>query len=308
MVSLVLSTEGFRVVRPPPTESPRLRLARDEPPAAAILDVRLSQGLDGLDVLTALKAEREVPVLVFTGDSDVALRIECMERGADDFIDKPFSPEKLERHVRFLMRSDETPPDPDRAVRVGDLMIDMERAMVFRDGQMLPLGLTGWSLLDLLISHDGEAVLYRELLARALGRGHASHFDLLKACIDRLRVKIDTPTSASKIIDFHGVGYALAYTPVRPAGVYASNPAAPRARNAHADAVLRSGQRPRRRCFAQRGNAHGARRSGTTPAGYAATGSDAFASAKMAATFSGEKNSSTLTLPMITPNQRSVWR
>lgn len=217
MIRLALASDGFEVALAEDGEA-ALRLAPERAPAAILLDVRLSDGPDGQDVLSALKARDDTPVIVVSGDSDEALRIACMERGADEFLDKPFAPDALERHLRYLLRHDEAPPDPDIAVRIGDLSIDMTRQVVFRDGAMIRLSLTTWTLLELLITADGEAVLYRELLTHALGRTHARDVELLRVCIERLRSKVDSPTSGSKIVDFHGVGYALGYAPQRARG------------------------------------------------------------------------------------------
>jgi DNA-binding response OmpR family regulator len=216
MVTLVLSSAGLSVAQAGDGES-ALQLARERPPAAVLLDARLAAGMSGLDALSALKAERDVPILIMSGDTSEQVQLDAMARDADDFIVKPFQPDTLEQHLLFLLRRDVAPPDPDRCVRVGDLLIDMPRQVVFRDGTMIHLSLTGWTLLELLIAHRGEAVLHRELLTRALGRVHARDVELLHACVARLRSKIDSTTSGSKIVDLHAVRYALAYTPQWPA-------------------------------------------------------------------------------------------
>lgn len=215
MMRLAFSTVGFGVVTTADGDD-ALRAAKTQRPEAVVVDARLAAGLSGQELVSALKAQADaVPVIVVSGDSRAETRIECIRRGADDFVEKPFAPDELERRLRFLLRHDEAPPDPGDAVRVGDLKIDMERQIVFRDGTMLRLSVTDWTLLQILIVHDGEAVLHRELLVQALGRRQADAIELLQVCIARLRSRIDSTTSGSKIVDFHGVGYALGYAPAR---------------------------------------------------------------------------------------------
>jgi two-component system KDP operon response regulator KdpE len=191
-------------------------MAREQKPAAILIDVHLAKRHGGLDVLAAVKADRDVPTLVMSADADQALRLEAIQRGADDYLYKPFDTDDLEQRLKFLLRADEPPPDPDQAIGVGDLAVDTAREAIFRKGEMIRLSLTDWRLFELLLAHNGEAVLYRELLTRALGRSQAAQIELLQACIGRLREKLDSGVTGSKIVDFHGVGYALAYSPVRP--------------------------------------------------------------------------------------------
>ncbi|MBF6600036.1 MAG: response regulator transcription factor [Dehalococcoidia bacterium] len=215
MIRLTLSTVGFRIITAAEGAS-ALRAATAQQPDAILVDVRLPPGISGPELVGALKLQADVPVIVVSGDSRAETRIECTRRGADDFIEKPFNPDELERRLRFLLRHDESPSDPGDAMRLGDLSVDMERQAVFRDHAMLRLSVTDWTLLQTLTAHDGAAVLHRELLVQALGRRHALDTELLQACIERLRIRIDGAIGGSKIIDFHGVGYALGYPVVRP--------------------------------------------------------------------------------------------
>ncbi len=218
MLRLALSTGGFRISSAADGEA-ALRAASEQRPDAVLVDVRLSAGISGPELVSALKAQTDdVPVIVVSADAAAETRVECLRRGADDFVEKPFSPDELDQRLRFLLRHDEAPPDPGDAVRIGDLRIDVNRRVVFREGALLRLSLTSWTLLEMLIAHDGEAVLHRELLVQTLGRRYARDMELLQACIERLRSTIDSSTSGSKIVDFHGVGYALGYSAVRSAG------------------------------------------------------------------------------------------
>jgi two-component system, OmpR family, KDP operon response regulator KdpE len=212
MERLALTTAGFRIAEAPDGET-ALRLLHEQP-AAAVLAINRNAEHPAIETLRAIKEQGDTPVIIMSADTDTESRIECIAAGADDGLDKPFAPARLELQVRFLLRGEIASPDPADAVRLGDLLLDMPRQAVFRGGQMIRLGLGDWTLLELLVEHNGEGVLHRELLTRALGRTHSRDIDLLRACIERLRRKIDSPTSGSKIVDFHGVGYALGYAPV----------------------------------------------------------------------------------------------
>jgi DNA-binding response OmpR family regulator len=215
MERLVLTTAGFGIAEAADGET-ALRLLHEQRADAAVLAINRNAEPRAVDTLRAIKAQADTPVIIMSADTDTESRIECIAAGADDGLDKPFAPARLEQQVRFLLRGEIALPDAADAVRVGDLLLDMSQQAVFRHGRMIRLGLGDWTLLELLVEHNGEGVLHRELLTRALGRTHARDIDLLRACIDRLRRKIDSSTSGSKIVDFHGVGYALGYAPLRP--------------------------------------------------------------------------------------------
>ena len=203
MERVVLTTAGLGIAEAADGET-ALRVMQEQRPDAVVLAINRNAEPRAVEMLRAIKVQGDTPVIIMSADTDTESRIECIAAGADDGLDKPFAPARLEQQVRFLLRGEMASPEPADAVRVGDLLLDMEGQAAFRGGQMIRLGLGDWTLLELLVEHNGEGVLHRELLTRALGRVHARDNDLLRACIERLRRRIDSTTSGSKSSTFTG--------------------------------------------------------------------------------------------------------
>ena len=97
-----LSQAGFDVVEA--TDGPSgLAKARSEKPDMIVLDLGLP-GMDGLDVTRQLRANSSVPIIMLTARTDESDRIVGLELGADDYVDKPFSPKELVARIRAVLR------------------------------------------------------------------------------------------------------------------------------------------------------------------------------------------------------------
>src|SRR5215204_5821982 len=127
-----------------------------------ILDVMLP-GRDGLEILAALrKAGSSIPILVLTARDAVEDRVTGLDRGADDYLVKPFAFPELLARVRVLLRR--ARPDLLR-LRLGDLELDVATRRATRAGLLLDLRAREFELLEYLLRHQGQLVS-REMLAR----------------------------------------------------------------------------------------------------------------------------------------------
>ncbi|MDQ1481254.1 MAG: two-component system, OmpR family, alkaline phosphatase synthesis response regulator PhoP, partial [Actinomycetota bacterium] len=117
-----LEREGFEVSVAGDGESALRRLG-EEAPDLIVLDVNLP-AIGGFDVLTAIRASSEVPVILLTGRVDEVDRVLGLELGADDYVMKPFSPRELASRARAILRR--VAPDAKRALDFGDLRIDVK--------------------------------------------------------------------------------------------------------------------------------------------------------------------------------------
>ena len=162
-----------------------------------ILDVGLP-GLDGWQVLQAIRANKQTPVMFLTARDRVDDRVKGLELGADDYLIKPFAFSELLARVRGLMRRGKT-REPDQ-IRIGDLEVDLLRHKVLRAGTRIDLTAKEFALLALLARRQGE-VLSRTLIAEQVwDMNFDSDTNVVDVAVRRLRAKIDDPFPAKLVL------------------------------------------------------------------------------------------------------------
>ncbi len=189
-----------------------LALAQQEMPDLVLLDIGLP-GMDGLDALRNLKAQRDIPVIFVTArrrELDEALGLEL---GADDYITKPFDLNVLLAHIKAVLRRfgrSESEPTTPVAIEVGDLVVDPAAHVVKVNGIPKDLSPREFDLLYVLASEPNRVFSVDELLARVWGAEFAGQPQVVYVHIRWLREKIEkTPNAPQKLITVRGVGYKL---------------------------------------------------------------------------------------------------
>ena len=187
-----------------------LARARHTPPDLVVLDLMLP-GLDGLEVLRRLRAERgNLPVVLLTARGEESDRVLGLEVGADDYVTKPFSARELVLRVQSILRRATVAPtraaDADLLVD-GDLRVDPRARTVSRGG--IPLALTSREL-DLLIHllrHPGQAFSRTDLLRQVWGWEYGDE-STVTVHVRRLREKVEPdPAAPQRVATVWGVGY-----------------------------------------------------------------------------------------------------
>ncbi|EPS2707297.1 response regulator transcription factor HprR [Cronobacter turicensis] len=182
-----------------------LHLALEHDYALIILDIMLP-GLDGWQVLRALRTAKATPVLCLTARDVVSDRVKGLELGADDYLVKPFSFAELLARVRAQLRR-HTPAAA--TLQVADLTLDTARHAASRGGERIALTRQEFTLLWLLASRVGE-ILPRTLIASEVwGINFDSETNVVDVAIRRLRKKIDDPFTLKLIETVRGMGYRL---------------------------------------------------------------------------------------------------
>ncbi|WP_454689487.1 heavy metal response regulator transcription factor [Achromobacter aloeverae] len=169
-----------------------------------VLDVMLP-GLNGWQVMEALRGKRDVPVLFLTARDQLQDRIRGLELGADDYLVKPFSFTELVLRIRTLLRRGVV-REVDQ-LRLADLHIDVLRRRVTRMDTAIALTNKEFTLLHLLVRREGE-VLSRTLIASQVwDMNFDSDTNVVDVAIKRLRAKIDRPFEPKLIHTVRGMGY-----------------------------------------------------------------------------------------------------
>lgn len=173
-----------------------------------VLDVLLP-GRSGFEILSALRAKGlTTPVLMLTARDAVEDRVQGLDRGADDYLVKPFAFAELAARLRALLRRG---PDQPITRVVGDLQLDLLTHRATRGGQRLDLTPREFELLEYLVRHKGHLVS-REMLARDVWRETARGTPLdnvIDVHIGRLRKKVDPGASVKLIHTVRGVGFMV---------------------------------------------------------------------------------------------------
>lgn len=185
-----------------------LRIAHDEEVSAVVLDLGLPD-LDGNDVLTALRTFTTVPVIVLSARSDSLDKVHALDRGADDYVTKPFGVEELMARLRAAVRRAATAPENDGGrVDAGDLAIDLDARTIRRGGEDVHLTPTEWSILELLVRNRGRLVDRKQLLHEVWGPADRKETSYLRVYLAQLRRKLEPdPAHPRHLITEAGMGY-----------------------------------------------------------------------------------------------------
>jgi DNA-binding response OmpR family regulator len=184
-----------------------------DPPDIVLLDLDLPD-LDGLDVLSAMRRRGELPVIVLTGRRLEQDRVAGLERGADDYVLKPFSARELVARIRtVLRRSDHGVEATDVDVLTHDgLVIDRTAREVTIDGRKVELTKREFDLLAFLAAHPRRVFSRQELLSEVWGSSEDWQVPAtVTEHVRRVRLKLETdPTNPKWIHNVRGVGYRFA--------------------------------------------------------------------------------------------------
>jgi len=186
-----------------------LQVAAAHPPDLVILDLGLPD-MDGTEVIGGLRGWTTVPILVLSGRSDSADKVDALDAGADDYVIKPFGMDELLARMRAMARrgAPATPDEP--VVRLGDRTVDLANRRVSNvsDGADIRLTPTEWHLLEVLVRNPGKLLSQSHLLAEVWGPGYENAHGNLRLYMGQLRRKLETdPSRPRHLLNEPGLGY-----------------------------------------------------------------------------------------------------
>ena len=186
-----------------------LEKARSEHPDLVILDLGLPD-LDGVEVITRLRAWTRVPVIVLSGRIDSQDKVKALDAGADDYVTKPFSVDELLARVRVVTRR-RTDTEVVAPVVIGRYTIDLaQRRISAADSSVSEVHLTRteWQLLEAVVSEPGKLVGQRYLLEKVWGPTYHAETQYVRQYMAQLRRKLETdPARPRHLLTEPGMGY-----------------------------------------------------------------------------------------------------
>ncbi|MGZ4597956.1 MAG: response regulator [Actinomycetes bacterium] len=185
-----------------------LELAARHPPDLVILDLGLPD-IDGVEVIHGLRGWTAVPIVVLSGRSDSADKVDALDAGADDYLTKPFGMDELLARMRAVTRRT-APVESVPAVAFGKVTVDLanKKVTVDSEGQDVRLTPTEWHLLEVLLRHPGKLLSQRQLLAEVWGPGYDDARGNLRVYMAQLRRKLEVdPARPRYLVTEPGMGY-----------------------------------------------------------------------------------------------------
>ena len=209
---MALEAEGFKVDTYADGEEALAGLMR-KPPELAVLDIKMPR-MDGMELLTKLKAQSDLPVILLTSKDDEIDELLGLRMGADDYIKKPFSQRLLIERIRDVIRRYETQSAADaeesskNVIRRGGLMMDPGRHLCTWDGKQIDLTVTEFLILQALARRPGHVKNRDQLIDAAYGEHIYVDDRTIDSHIKRLRKKFRVVDDEfGQIETLYGVGY-----------------------------------------------------------------------------------------------------
>jgi len=186
------------------------RLVAIAAPDLMILDLGLPDK-DGKDVIRDLRAWSSLPIIVLSARDHEAEKIEALNLGADDYVEKPFGVGELIARTRTALRHRRDDPVVSAVIEADGLIIDTVKRLISRNEVPIHLTRKEYDLLIHMARHGGRVLTHRQLLQAVWGPAHIEDVHYLRVFIGQLRAKVEQLPAQPRIIRTEpGVGYRFA--------------------------------------------------------------------------------------------------
>jgi two-component system, OmpR family, KDP operon response regulator KdpE len=207
-----LTARGYRVSEAGDGHEAMLRW-ESRRPDVILLDLGLPD-IDGLDIVRRIRREATTPIVILSGRYEERQKVEALERGADDYVTKPFGVDELNARLRVALRHAAGPAaDQSGRIAVGPLEFDAARHEARVSGQRIDLTPREFEILRVLLSNAGRLVTKGRLLRAVWGEAYSGEDSYVYVHVGQLRRKLADadPSGALRdlIVTEPGVGYRI---------------------------------------------------------------------------------------------------
>jgi two-component system KDP operon response regulator KdpE len=204
---ITLAAHGYDIVAAPDGAA-AIALAAASKPDLVLLDLGMPK-LDGVEVIHALRGWTQAPIIVVSGRTGSADKVDALDAGADDYVTKPFQIDELLARLRALARR-ATAPTADAVVQFGDVSVDLAARAVIRGGARVHLTPTEWKMLEFLARNPGSLVTRQSLLKEIWGTDQVADSGYLRLYMSQLRKKLEPDAAEPRyLLTEQGMGYRL---------------------------------------------------------------------------------------------------
>jgi two-component system KDP operon response regulator KdpE len=205
MLDITLRTNGYNVSAAATAEEGLIK-ASNHPPDLILLDIGLP-GKDGLIVLQELRQWYTGPIIILSVQDREETIIKALDQGANDYLSKPFRTGELLARIRSALRSSSA-EDTEPIIDTPELQVDLLNRSVKKNGELVKLTSTEYSLLAILARNEGKVLTHQYLLRAVWGPGFISQSQYLRVFIAQIRKKIeDDPNRPKYLLTESGFGY-----------------------------------------------------------------------------------------------------
>jgi two-component system, OmpR family, KDP operon response regulator KdpE len=208
---ITLTARGYDVVAAH-DGAEAIDVAANAHPDLILLDLGMPR-VEGIDVIRAIRAWSKVPILVLSGRTDSAEKVDALDAGADDYVTKPFAMDELLARIRARARAASGDEVDAATTSIGDLTVDLVAKTIRGAGDdsaasSVRLTPTEWRLLELFLKNPGKLLTRQMLLGEVWGPYHANDAGYLRLYVAQLRRKLEpTPSEPQYFLTEPGMGY-----------------------------------------------------------------------------------------------------
>jgi two-component system KDP operon response regulator KdpE len=204
-----LTTCGYQV-QIAKTGRGALRLIATTPFNIVFLDLDLSN-MDGAEVLRKIRTHSKIPIIVLSARTQEAEKVQALDAGADDYLEKPCGIDELMARLRVALRHTAHERRDPAQISSGGLRVNFAKRSVTKNGVAVKLTPKEYDFLVMLARHAGRPLTHRQILTAVKGPDHRDNTQYLRVFIGQLRAKIEEdPSTPRLILTEHGVGYRFA--------------------------------------------------------------------------------------------------
>lgn len=203
----LLQSEGYEVLEAEDGEA-AVSLFQKEGADLVLLDLMIPK-LNGKDVCKAIRNDSDVPVIMLTAKDTEIDKVIGFEIGADDYVTKPYSKNELLARMKAVLRRNGGPRQAENGIlEAGPIRMDVDRHVVYFNGDKVNMPLKEFELLELLIENRNRVLTRGQIIDRVWGANYFGDTKTLDVHIKRLRSKIEEdPARPAHLLTVRGLGY-----------------------------------------------------------------------------------------------------
>ncbi len=210
-----LTARGYRVDQAADGTSAMQRWEARRPDVV-LLDLGLPD-IDGIQIIRMMRKDATTPIVILSGRFDEREKVEALERGADDYVTKPFGVDELNARIRVALRRAAGPgADAQGRMVIGPLVLDASIHEVKVNDKRIDLSPREFEILRVLLAHSGRVVTKGKLLRAVWGEAYRGEDSYVYVHVSQLRRKLAAADSSGSlsglIVTEPGVGYQIAHS------------------------------------------------------------------------------------------------